>query len=283
MGPNGIHCRGTRIGAKRIGATRRRAGFTLIELLVVIGIIALIMALLMPAIQKARYEARVTACAARLQQLATSINNYAIENKGRLPRFDVFADSTAVPNLWDVSIQFYDLFHTRYGVPHDAMFCPLSTERLLDGGWREPWKDGCYRLGYSLWIPRVQGGTMIPPLPGDPAAIVFTPIEINLAKEQGITLEKEPACGPQRQGDVYANRNPILTDVIFSQSYNADLLACVDASKVYVGDLWPDSQHIVNGRVHSINAAFADGHVTRLRPDEIRPRFLSRGGNWNWY
>jgi prepilin-type N-terminal cleavage/methylation domain-containing protein/prepilin-type processing-associated H-X9-DG protein len=262
---------------------RPRAGFTLVELLVVIGIIAILLALLLPAIQKSRYEARVTACAARLQQFSAAMNAYAVEQRGRLPRFDVFADPAAGPNLWDVSREFYDLFRTRYGLPHEAMYCPLSSDALLDHGWREPSKDGFYRIGYALWVPRVHGGAMIPPLPGDPTAVVFTPIELNRAKAEGIALEKEPACGPQRQGDVYANRNPILTDVIFSQFWDADLLACVDASKVAVQNLTNDSQHVYNNRVHSINAAFADGHVVRLRPDEIRPRFLSRGGNWNWY
>ena len=64
MGPNAIHIRAAR---------RTRAGFTLVELLVVLGIIAVLVAMLMPAIQKSRYEARVTACAARLQQFAAKL------------------------------------------------------------------------------------------------------------------------------------------------------------------------------------------------------------------
>ena len=266
-----------------MGPNDTRRAFTLVELLVVIGVIAVLVALLLPAIQKSRYEARVTACAARLQQFAAAVNIYAVEHKGRLPRFDVFADSTAGPNLWDVSRDFYDLFRTRYGLPHEAMYCPLSSDRLVDTGWRDPWRRGFYHLGYAVWIPRVQGGAMIPPLPGDPTAVVFTPIEVNRAKVEGVAPEKEPACGPQRQGDEYANRNPILTDVIFSQWWDAEVLACVDASKVAVQNLANDSQHVYNNRVHSINAAWADGHVTRLRPDEVRPRFLSRGMNWNWW
>ena len=66
---------------------RPRAAFTLVELLVVIGIIAILVALLLPAIQKSRYEARVTACAARLQQFSAAMNASAIEQKGRLPRW----------------------------------------------------------------------------------------------------------------------------------------------------------------------------------------------------
>lgn len=270
------------MGAGSIRRAMSRA-FTLVELLVVIGVTGVLVGLLMPAIQKSRYEARVTACAARLQQFAAAVNVYAVENKGRLPRFDVFASATAGPNLWDVSTDFYDLFRTRYGLPHEAMYCPLLDDGFVSDGWREPWKDGFYRLGYSVWVPRVQGGAMIPPLPDDPTALVFTPIEVNRAKAEGIPLEKDPACGPQRQGDAYANRNPILTDVIYSQPWDADVLACVDASKVAVQNLTNASQHVYNNRVHSVNAAWADGHVSRLRPDQVRPRFLSRGMNWNWW
>ncbi len=66
-------------------STRSRpAGFTLVELLVVVGIIAILIAILLPAIKKARQAAKSAQCLANLRDLAIYVENYKANNKGRL-------------------------------------------------------------------------------------------------------------------------------------------------------------------------------------------------------
>jgi len=64
--------------------TFRRRGFTLIELLVVVAIIAVLVALLLPALQSARAKARQVVCTSRLTQHALGITYYAQENNDYL-------------------------------------------------------------------------------------------------------------------------------------------------------------------------------------------------------
>jgi prepilin-type N-terminal cleavage/methylation domain-containing protein len=64
---------------------RRRKGFTLVELLVVIGIIAILVALLMPSLSKARAAARNSVCQNQLRQLCLAWRFYASDNREWLP------------------------------------------------------------------------------------------------------------------------------------------------------------------------------------------------------
>jgi prepilin-type N-terminal cleavage/methylation domain-containing protein len=84
----------------------RGRGFTLVELLVVIGIIAILVAILMPALRKAREQANEIACASNQRQLMMAFLMFAGDQKGHLPgNFTDYNNPDADKRAWLLNYQ----------------------------------------------------------------------------------------------------------------------------------------------------------------------------------
>jgi prepilin-type N-terminal cleavage/methylation domain-containing protein/prepilin-type processing-associated H-X9-DG protein len=108
----------------------KKTGFTLVELLVVIGIIALLISILLPSLNKARETANRVKCQSNLSQIGKALLLYSNENKGAFPRAK--ADSTGTISYTNDGFADADTFTS--SMPNNnipaAMFLLIRTQDL---------------------------------------------------------------------------------------------------------------------------------------------------------
>ena len=149
---------------------KTRCAFTLIELLVVVAIIALLVAILVPALDGARESATRVVCASNLHQIAIASFTYGSDYNGHLPP-STFIDWGGQANY--VRAEVFGAFLANYGVAKGMWVCPNIPED--DAAWtrinaypdpsatwyrRPTYSDGDYQtvmIGYNYCVGLIPG------------------------------------------------------------------------------------------------------------------------------
>lgn len=152
---------------------RHERGFTLIELLVVIGIIAILMAFLLPALEKAREHANTAKCATNLRSVGQALALYVNENHGSYPRTVYVKGAPPIagtnpaaidpftaggPGANDVTAAIFLLVRVQK-LPPQLLICPYNDVNAWDPdpagnlSNRSNFTDYRHNLGYSYANP----------------------------------------------------------------------------------------------------------------------------------
>jgi prepilin-type N-terminal cleavage/methylation domain-containing protein/prepilin-type processing-associated H-X9-DG protein len=249
----------------RSTSLRNHSGFTLVELLVVIGIIAILISLLLPALNRARESAKAVQCSSNLRQMGFCIQMYTQDTKGRyLPAYftAVLTEHFAPVNAAQYPQYFQYLPGIYLKENPDVMICPSdnfhnNTLPQLQRGPFPRYYSGIRDVRYSYFFSDTLPRGKYP---------VYQNSDIVGGSVGVITARYNPR-------DFRGLRDPAQT-IYFGETAAAALLSPAVADQ--------RNFRFDHGKRDRMNILFCDGHVHSLMHREFLPQKVPVTDKTGW-
>ena len=237
----------------------KKKGFTLIELLVVISIIALLVSILMPALNKAREQARRTVCASNLRSNALALRIYAEQNDDMLP-----PQSADVAWPWDITYWTTDII-LKNGAEPEVFYCAGNKKMSKDNDYNWRYGEAYARNSMTLSIPEPEDITARKNTIRVTSYLWMLDNETKTRNTNPDTDQEDVLPNRKWISNLGKVKTPVetelVTDCVLRPANDITNYSQVTGGNYDRWQIYDSSNHLKNGSdVAGGNAAFVDGH-----------------------